>query len=169
MISFEALWKNYPDQKKMMSSCTNQQKNSNKPFSDYCAIMLSECFIRSNIDLNLYKGSKCWSHSGKKHLLLAEDFANGLKKAAPPGFGRTEIINPGSFQSMLDKKTGVIFFKDYWQRGNERFIDRSGDHIDLWNKGRITGSSMLYRSAIELLGLVSDLNKSKEIWFWEVK
>ena len=47
-----------------------------------------------------------------------------------------------------------------------RFLkDRSGDHIDLWNKNRITGGSMFYRSIIELFGFVSDLNKSREVWF----
>ena len=69
----------------------------------------------------------------------------------------------------LAGRTGVIFFKDYWTRGNEPFANRSGDHIDLWNKSRISGASMLYRALIEMLGLVSDLNKSKAVWFWEVK
>ena len=169
MISFETLWKNYPEKEKIKSVCTNKQKNSNKPFSDYCAIMLSECFLRSGVDLSLLKGSKCWSHSGKKHVLLAEDLANGLKTHKPTSFGRLEKIQPATFQRELDNRTGVIFFKDYWQRGKESFDRRSGDHIDLWNKDEITSSGMFIRSLLELLGRVSDLNKSREIWFWEVK
>ena len=54
-------------------------------------------------------------------------------------------------------------FKDYWSRESENFENRSGDHIDLWNKNRIAGSSMLYRSRIELFGFASELNKSKEV------
>jgi hypothetical protein len=149
--------------------CTNKQKTTNEPFSDYCAIMLSECLTRSGIDLASIKGSRCWSHLGKKHLLLAEELAIGLKNNTPKGFGSTEKILPGSFQSILDGKTGVIFFKDYWQRGKESFGQRSGDHIDLWDKDRITSSSMFIRGILEFFGRVSDLNKSREIWFWEVK
>jgi hypothetical protein len=169
VTSFDTLWKNYPDKETVKSKCTNKQRDSNKPFSDYCAIMLSECLIRSGIDLSLVKGTRCWSHQGKKHVLLAEDLANGLKSNRPPSFGKLEKIHPGSFQSELSNRTGVIFFKDYWQRGNESFNQRSGDHIDLWNKSEITSSGMFIRSLLELLGRVSDLNKSREIWFWEVK
>lgn len=78
-------------------------------------------------------------------------------------------VTPGSFQTALKDKTGVIFFKDYWQRGSESFVNRSGDHIDLWNKDEITGSGIFMRSIYELFGAVSDLNRSKEIWFWEIK
>lgn len=169
MVSFDSLWKNYPDKDKIKSQCRNKQKDSNNPFTDYCAIMLSECFIQSGIDLSLYTGSRCWSHLGKKHVLLAEDLANGLKKHPPPGFGALENIPPKSFQSTLSNKTGVIFFKDYWRRENESVIDRSGDHIDLWNKDGITSGGMFLRSILEFLGRVSDLNESREIWFWEVK
>lgn len=169
MIQFSELWKNYPDKELLKSKCTNKQQNSNTPFSNYCAIMMSECFIRSGVNISMFQGNRCWSHSGKRHVLLAEDLANGLKNHAPPGFGKMEKIIPNDFQSKLDGKKGVIFFKDYWQRSGENMGRRSGDHIDLWNESRITNSSMLYRSVIEFFGLVSDLNKSKEIWFWEVR
>ena len=58
---------------------------------------------------------------------------------------------------------------DYWQRGGENPNAHSGDHIDLWNKGRITIGGMFMRSVYEFFNVVSDLNKSKAIWFWEVK
>ncbi len=169
MVSFDTLWKNYPDKEIIKSQCTNKQKDSNKPFTDYCAIMLSECLVRSGVDLSHIKGNRCWSHQGKKHILLAEDIANGLKKYTPPSFGKLEPIQPGSYQNLLSEKTGVIYFKDYWQRENESFDRRSGDHIDLWNKNKITSSGMFIRTLLELLGRVSDLNKSREIWFWEIK
>lgn len=169
MSLFAQLWKNFPKKEDVAATCSNRQKDSNKPFDDYCAIMLSECLNRSSVFVSTFKGNKCWSHGGLKHILLAEDLANGLKTAPPKGFGKMEKIAPGDFQTVLKGRAGVIFFKDYWQRGNEKFENRSGDHIDLWNNDRITGGGMFYRSIIELLGFVSDLNKSKEIWFWEVK
>ncbi|GAB2188535.1 hypothetical protein MAH1_01410 [Sessilibacter sp. MAH1] len=168
-MNFETLWKNFPKKENIKARCTNKQKDSNDPFSDYCAIMLSECFIKSGIDLSLIKANRCWSHSGKKHILLAEELANGLKSRTPIGMSKMVKVAPGSFQTALKGKTGVIFFKDYWQRGRETFDNRSGDHIDLWNKNEITGSGMFMRSIYELFGVVSDLNKSKEIWFWEIK
>jgi len=47
--------------------------------------------------------------------------------------------------------------------------DRTGDHIDLWNKNKITSSGMFMRDVYEFFVVLSDLNKSKGIWFWEVK
>ncbi len=169
MPTFNTLWSNYPDPDSMKKRCVNKQKTSQSPFSDYCAISLSESFIRSGILVAQASGKKCWSHSGAKHLLLAEDFAKWLKTSPPSGFGKTEKISPQSFQSVLDGRTGVIFFKDYWQRGDESNANRSGDHIDLWNKNKITSSSMWWRNVIEFLGFVTDLNSAKTIWFWEVK
>ncbi|MCI0507978.1 MAG: type VI secretion system amidase effector protein Tae4 [Gammaproteobacteria bacterium] len=169
MVSFDALWKNYPTKENIKSQCTNKQKASNEPFNDYCAIMLSDCVIRSGVDISIIKGDRCWSHHGKKHILRAEDLANGLKKHRPPNFGILEKIQPAFFQSAVSNKTGVIFFKDYWQREKESFDRRSGDHIDLWNKNEITSSGMFIRSVLEFFGRVSDLNNCREIWFWEVK
>jgi hypothetical protein len=110
MVLFDTLWKNYPTKEKVKSLCTNKQKDSNEPFSDYCAIMLSECFIRSGVDISIIKGDRCWSHHGKKHILRAEDLANGLKKYRYPKFGMLKKIQPASFQDALSNKTGVIFF-----------------------------------------------------------
>jgi hypothetical protein len=100
---------------------------------------------------------------------LAEEFAKGLLTAPIAGLSPMQQIEPGSFQTSLKGKAGVIFFKDYWQRGSEKFENRSGDHIDLWNKNEITSSGMFMRSVYEFFGVLSDLNKSREIWFWEVK
>ncbi|WNO10655.1 type VI secretion system amidase effector protein Tae4 [Teredinibacter sp. KSP-S5-2] len=169
MSKFEQMWNNFPKKEVIKVACTNKQKDSNKPFSDYCAIMLSECFIRSGISISAFKAKRCWSHKGEKHILLAEELANALNTSRPASFQPMKKISPSEFQSEISGKTGVIFFKDYWSRGKESFESRSGDHIDLWNKDKITSSGMVMRSIYEFFGVVSDLNKSKEVWFWEVK
>ncbi|WP_445369237.1 T6SS effector amidase Tae4 family protein [Methylomonas sp. BW4-1] len=69
----------------------------------------------------------------------------------------------------LKKRLELYFLRITWQRGNESFQNRSGDHIDLWNKNELTGGGMFTRSVYEFFGVVSDLNKSKEVWFWEIK
>mgnify|MGYP000338730544 CR=1 FL=1 len=169
MKNFKTLWNNFPEKKTIFSRCFNKQDDSSAPFSDYCAILLSECLIKSNINIANYKGNKCWSHTGKKHILLAEKLADGLRLSPPSHFSIMTKIDPKRFQEILEGKTGVIFFKNYWQRGRENFDNRSGDHIDLWNKDEITSSGMLMRSVYEFFGVLSDLNKSQEVWFWEVK
>lgn len=170
MPNFQTLWDNFPDHEEMAKRCQNKQGNGNsQPFDNYCSILLSECLNKSGVLVNACPGQKCWSHPGNKHVLRAEELANWLAKSPPAGFKSKEDISASSFQKDLSGKTGVIFFKDYWQRGNETTDNRSGDHIDLWNKNRITGGSMLYRSLIEFFGIVSDLNMSKAVWFWEVK
>lgn len=170
MPNFKTLWDNYPDVEQMKQVCFHSQtQGRTEPFDNYCSILMSECLIRSGISIQGCSGVKCWSHFGAKHMIQAEQLAKCLRKSPPSGFGKAESISPLTFQKLLSGRTGVIFFKDYWSRGAETFPNRSGDHIDLWNNNRITGASMWYRSLIEFLGLVSDLNKSREIWFWEVK
>ncbi len=74
-----------------------------------------------------------------KYILLAEEITDWLKRSHFSWSGKPEKINSKLFQENLDDRTSIIFFKNYWQRGNEFF------------------------------GRVSDLNESNEIWFWEVK
>lgn len=92
MANFSDLWNNFPEKETIKARCTNRQPTSNKPFSDYCAILMSECLIRSSIEISAYKGTRCWSHTGKKHMLLAEDLAVGLKSAVPNGFQVTKKL-----------------------------------------------------------------------------
>ena len=169
MTKFNNLWDNFPDKSVMKASCQNKQPKSTRPFGNYCAILLSDALIKSGVSTKGAKVKKCWSHTGMKHILLAEEMADWLRRSHFSWLGKLEKINSKSFQEDLDDRTGIIFFKDYWQRGNESFEQRSGDHIDLWNKDEITSSSMLTRSILEFFGRVSDLNESYEIWFWEVK
>lgn len=169
MLTFERLWSSFPEKSEIRGKCFNKQQNSSQPFSDYCAILLSECLIRSGVSTAGSSSTKCWSHAGMKHILLAEQMADWLFKTNIKGLGKRESVLPAEFQEKLQGRTGIIFFKDYWTRGNESFANRSGDHIDLWNKDKITSSSMFTRSILEFFGRVSDLNQAKEIWFWEVK
>ncbi|PKF78954.1 hypothetical protein CW749_13350 [Vibrio sp. vnigr-6D03] len=169
MLDFKTLWSKFPEKSLMRAKCQNKQPKSTTPFDNYCAILLSEALIRVGVSTKNVKGAKCWSHNGSKHIIRAEEMAQWLKKAKIGGLGKPEKISPTTFQDDLAGRTGIIFFKDYWQRGSESFENRSGDHIDLWNKNEITSSSMLSRWFLELFNRVSDLNDSREVWFWEVK
>jgi hypothetical protein len=169
MSKFKELWNNYPDKNIIKAKCQNKQETGSKPFKNYCAIMLSDALIKSGVSTKGARVRKCWGHPGMEHILLAEEMANWLKYSGLSWLGMPQKIDPKSFQDDLDGKTGIIFFKDYWQRGKESYDRRSGDHIDLWNEDEITGGSMITRSIYEFFGVVSDLNNSKEVLFWEVK
>ncbi|NHH89613.1 type VI secretion system amidase effector protein Tae4 [Pseudoalteromonas sp. MB47] len=169
MLQFNDLWENFPEKELIRARCQNKQTNSSSPFGNYCAINLSDALIKSGVSTAGAKVKKCWGHAGMKHILLAEEMASWLKTSNFNWLGDLQKINPKTFQDDLDGKTGIIFFKDYWQRGSESVTNRSGDHIDLWNEDQITSGGMLTRSIYEFFGVVSDLNNSKDIWFWEIK
>ncbi len=170
MPTFSTLWDKFPHDDSLAKKCFNKQTGkADNAFENYCAIKLSECLIQSTVAFEVPGRARCWSHKKPHHFLRAEDMAAWLGKRQKPFIGKTEDIPPGSFQKVLDGRTGIIFFKDYWQRKKETFANRSGDHIDLWNGSRLTGGSMWMRSISEFFGWVSDLNDSKQIKFWEIK
>lgn len=147
---------------------------SNPQFTNQCAIRVSHALMECEVDLSGFKGTRCWNDSGnynRKHIIRAEEFANWLSRAPLKGLGATVKADPAKFEDDLKGKKGIIFFKDYWQRGNESFANRSGDHIDLWDRHRTTGYWFSWsRDFTEWIsgGTVSDQNKSKEIWFWSI-
>lgn len=170
VTSFKTLWHNFSSEQHMKSTCFHEK---DKPFGDYCAIRLSECLIRSGINMGSFNGRRCWSHDGTKHALLAQELADYIDRAKPAGFGQKIIPAPKNFRSELSEKTGVIFFKDYWRRGEgiskESHENRTGDHIDLWNKGSLTGFGPLARAFGEFFGFVSVLRDARKVILWEVK
>lgn len=140
------------------------------PFPDQCAIRLGSTLSASGVSLSSFRGARCWNHGGEKHVLRAEELAGWLRSTPSPGRGATQTLDAARFQDQIDGKTGIIFLKDYWARGRESLANRSGDHIDLWNANRLRGAWSRYsRGLQEFIGLVSDLNDSRSVTFWEVR
>ena len=91
------------------------------------------------------------------------------------------MLSGESFDKKISGKTGIIFFKDYWLRGNEK--NPTGDHIDLWNDGELAGSSGIvsylrlnFPNATESISgffggneRITSLFKAKQVLFWEIK
>jgi hypothetical protein len=70
-------------------------------------------------------------------------------------------------------RTGVVFFKDYWERKGEK--SPTGDHIDLWDGESLTAASLrgrvnnFLRFTIGVGALwYADLGEAKKIMFWEI-
>lgn len=68
----------------------------------------------------------------------------------------------GKLLKKIKGRTGVVFFKDYWQRTPNGALD--GDHIDLWDGKTTPGQSSTYYE-----GYVTAFDKAAEVWFWEIK
>lgn len=146
---------------------------TNPTFTNQCAIRVSQALMDCGVDLSSLRATRCWNDKSaynSKHIIRAEEFAVWLKRSSLPGLGATETADPGNFQNELNGKTGIVFFKDYWQRTNETPANRSGDHIDLWNVNRTTGYWFSWtRDFWEFLSSnYSDRNNSREVWFWSI-
>jgi len=169
MITFETLWKNHPEIFGDSGPCrTNGAKN----FSDQCAINLGVALRRSGFDMGKLRGARfCWQHPRSDgHVLAAEELAGALSRTSIANVQPVRKLKAEAFEETLDGQQGIIFFKDFWARGNETFGNRSGDHIDLWNGRRLTHwltyARIQYGLVIE--GRISDFHESREIWFWRV-
>lgn len=176
---FKQLWENHP----VITGDKNPCSTNGKPnFHNQCAIRLGTTLAACGVDTSKLPGVRhCWYHDKKYgHTLSAEELAASLKRHQPHGVGAFQAIEPSEFAEKINGMTGIIFFKDYWQRTingkKETFRNRSGDHIDLWNGSRITDyrSWMRIHLRIGNFGLHSlvpgwsDLEDSKNIWFWSV-
>lgn len=170
-ITFGALWANYPSS----PPCDGKDARGEPAFSDQCAIRVGVALKKSGTTFKSYpKNGKCW-FGHEDHVLRAEELAAWLKTAPRfCGWQKPNDVTGLKWEESIRGRTGIIFFKDYWQREGER--GSSGDHIDLWNGSRLTNSSargVLTTFARFTLGIqsgpgFSDLGKASQILFWNI-
>lgn len=153
--SFNKLWENYPSEQQ---PC--KQKDGRVIHANQCAIRVGVALQGAGVNLKTFPSRrKCWEPGHTGHTLAAQELANWLggQLGGPKKYTtRTHGDKPGEkAKADIQNKTGIIFFKDYWQRDGETSESRSGDHIDLWNRGTTKTSN-------------DSGNMSKEVWFWEL-
>ncbi|MCD8418756.1 type VI secretion system amidase effector protein Tae4 [Tenacibaculum finnmarkense genomovar finnmarkense] len=174
-VTFEELWDKYPSSElKHINS-----KTSKDEFGNHCAINVSEALYLNKIKMKSFKGVKCYHKcpSGKNvHAIRAQELANWLKKRPFAGCLKPESYTGESFEKKIEGKTGIVFFKDYWQRNGETGETRTGDHIDLWNENELASIGLIatwirrtFSGFSESWLDMSDLKKSKSVLFWEIK
>lgn len=130
-VSFAELKSSYPDSR---TPCPDGWANQ-------CAIRMSLALEGAGFSFNGYSDPLC-SHG---HARGAESLANHLWRS----WGRPKIYsNPSGAKGALSAKQGIIFFKDI-----SGFRNGSGDHIDLWKPGTMTGEYFSY---------------CKQVWFFSV-
>lgn len=163
MIKFEYLWKNYPDE----DPCDAKDKKGNKLFSNQCAIRVSYTMKKSGVDFTTFpQKRKCWIHPGQDHILAAAELADWIQKSNIPNLLTTENITGLQWRSKVVSRTGIICFEDYYLRSD----GSRGDHIDLWNKNKLTGIGSYFRTTFNIIipSIWSDLGKSKKIRFFPI-
>lgn len=169
-LRFAVLWSAYPSSKPYVD------KNGKVPegYDNQCAIKVSVALADAGKTLDTFKGATV-TINGRKIAIRAQELGQWLKSQKIEGLGVAETITGEDWQKKIKGRTGIVYFADYWARGNEKVP--TGDHIDLWNGSRLTASGLegaavtflRFGMGIESGPGFSSLNKAKTIWFWEVK
>jgi hypothetical protein len=155
-MNFKDLWKNHPTVESLIDDAPCKV-NGKRAFTNQCAIRLGQSLSKSGVNLDSFRGAKCWHNHKPAHILRAEELADWLKGPFSPVKKMITFEGVDGFSKIGGKK-GIIFFKDYYGPGNQ------GDHIDLWNGSRLTNN----RTWLEFAFRDGRHYSKATIWFWPV-
>jgi hypothetical protein len=178
-VAFAKLWESYPGGHPYVDPKTGKPPPG---YSNQCAIKVSIAIHGVGIQMKSFRGAAV-KVNGLPCASLAAELAGWLKLQPFCGLPKSpEAVTGPDWQDNIRGKTGIIYFANYWARdAGEKSSDKpTGDHIDLWNGSRLTATGMSFFSTLgRRLGLnslgagtswgYSDLGKSTEILFWEIK
>lgn len=176
-VSFAQLWANYP----------GSNPYANPAYKNQCAIRMSVALHRVGIDMKSFSSKLVRPSSsqpsigriildGKATATRADEMGQWLKLQPFAGLPQAEDITGPYWQDVIRGRTGIVQFSQYWTRDEESTDSASGGHIDLWNGSKLTSPG--FGGAVDTflrftLGIssawYSDLGKSKQILFWEIK
>jgi len=178
-VTFSTLWNSYPSGHPYVDPKTGKPPPG---YENQCAIKVSGAIHGAGIEMKSFTGATV-TMNGRKTAVLASQLAGWLKLQPFCGLPMwPEKVTGTNWQDKLRGKTGIVYFADYWARNaNEKATSTpTGDHIDLWNGARLTATGMSFistfgrRMGFNSIGAgtswgYSDLGKSSEILFWEIK
>lgn len=177
VVTFQDLWDNYP----------SGNPYDNPAYTNQCAIRMSITFHRVGIGMKSFSSKLVRPSSGqatigriildgKPTATRADELGQWLKLQPFAGLPNAEEITGPNWGSKVTGRTGIIQFSRYWTRDGEDADSASGGHIDLWNRDTLTATGIEGRINSFLrfrMGVASawysDLGKSKQILFWEIK
>lgn len=173
-VSFQQLWAAYPDKE---APFVDPQTGKIPPYADnQCAIRLSITLHNVGLEMKSFRGQGQIRIESKRTALRARELADWLKLRPLAGLRAPEDVTGADWRDKIKGRTGIIFFSGYWARDTDSNGATTGDHIDLWNKDTLTSPGVQGRVTTFFrfrLGLstawYSDLGKSKQILFWDVK
>lgn len=148
-------------------------------FDDHCAIHISEALYKCGVLMHSFKGVRCWhcptpDIKGRGiHIIRAQELSDYLNTKPFSNCPKPLSFEGVNYEEGIKGKTGIVFFKDYWQRNGEK--GRTGDHIDLWNKNELVSLGVIatlvrqqFPSISERFFSMSDLRQAKQVLFWEI-
>ena len=164
-VKFADLWAAYPSS----DPCDAKSKDGKLVFGNQCAIRLSFAMKKAGVTFKSYPAKrKCWVHPEADHILAAKELADWLELQPFVGCRQSESITGESWRDKILDRTGILCFEDYYAPSG----GSGGDHIDLWNKDRLTGGIFFgwarTRFNIVIPFRMSDLRKSKRIRFFPI-
>lgn len=176
VVTFQELWDNYP----------SGNPYDNRDYENQCAIRMSVTLHRVGIGMKSFSQKLIHPMNGDKigRILLdgkptatrADEMGQWLKLQPFAGLPKAEDVTGANWEAKIKGRTGIIEFSHYWTRDGERAENASGGHIDLWNGNRLTSPSIeggINTFMRFTLGIpsawYSDLSKSRQILFWEIK
>lgn len=178
-VTFAKLWAAYPGGHPYVDPKTGKPPPG---FDNQCAIKVSMAIHGAGIEMKSFRGS-ARRVNGLPVAYVAAQLADWLKLQPFCGLPKSsDNVTGPDWQDKVQGRTGIVYFANYWARdAKETKVKKpSGDHIDLWNGSRLTATGMSVFSTLgRRIGLASlgagtswgysDLSRSTEILFWEVK
>lgn len=161
-VKFSNLWDVYP----RSDPCDAKNPDGSKVFKNQCAIRVGHALKNAGVTFKSYPAKrKCWMHPGEEHILAAKELADWLERQPFVGCQKSENITGANWRDRVLGRTGIICFEDYYTPSE----GSGGDHIDLWNGGRMTSVFSGLRTRFNIvLPNWSDLRKSKLIRFFPI-
>jgi hypothetical protein len=186
-VTFQELWNAFP------SGDPYDDPSGN--YKNQCAIRMSVTFHKVGSEMKSFSQKLVKPMPGKKSLgriliggkptaARAYELAEWLQLRPLAGVSAAENVTGPEWQRNVKGRTGIIFFYGYWRQEGDSSDNLSGGHIDLWNKDTLTPSAesfLRFRFGVPEIpnplswlrgrrdNIYSDLSKSKQILFWEVK
>lgn len=177
-VTFEQLWDSYPSGHPYVDAKTGKTPPG---YENQCAIKVSVAIHGAGIEMKSFHGAAV-NVNGLPCASLAQQLAEWLKLQPFCGLPMwPEKATGAEWQDKIRGKTGIVYFANYWTRRGEATNKPTGDHIDLWNGSRLTATGLSFFPTLgRRLGITtarlpgtdwsySDLGRSSEILFWEVR
>jgi hypothetical protein len=189
-VTFADLWDNYVTGNPYRDPMTGRVPPG---YENQCAIRLSATLHKIGIEMKSFTPANVTVKPGSRfgRILLdgkytavrADQLGSWLSRQPFCGLPQQpENITGSNWEARIKGRTGMIMFDGYWVREGESATNASGGHIDLWNGSRLTINSAegLFSAIGRGMGIASahipgtrygysDLSKSKQILFWEVR
>lgn len=177
-VNFQKLWDGHPLNWNPRETAPFKSKDGTPLFQDQCAIKMSIALQQAGVPLATFKGATASSPvlqlgvKPVKAALRAEELAQWLIKV----LGQPDKYTAAVAIEAVKFRNGIVFFKDFWARdlpngGQESGINRSGDHIDVWDGHTIPSMPTVNTSqfANPLGGWSHYFKNAKAVWLWEIK